>query len=107
MANALLGLGLQRGRPRRLLAYNCVEWMEIYAALARAGLLVAVPINFPPQRAGDRTSPAQHAEARAFVVQDDYARWSSRPANSRGIPNNTRFISFGATEPELARTTRR
>ena len=34
-----------QGRSRRLLAYNCVEWMEIYVALARAGL-VAVPINF-------------------------------------------------------------
>ena len=45
LANALLGLGLAKGDRVALLAYNCVEWMEIYVALAKAGL-VAVPINF-------------------------------------------------------------
>jgi fatty-acyl-CoA synthase len=34
LANALLGLGLAKGDRVALLAYNCVEWMEIYAALA-------------------------------------------------------------------------
>jgi fatty-acyl-CoA synthase len=32
LANALLGLGLQKGDRVGVLAYNCVEWMEIYAA---------------------------------------------------------------------------
>jgi len=45
LANGLRGLGLQKGDKVALLAYNCLEWIEIYAALARAGL-VAVPINF-------------------------------------------------------------
>ena len=45
LANALLGLGLAKGDRVGLLAYNCVEWMEIYVAVARAGL-VGVPINF-------------------------------------------------------------
>src|SRR3974377_778237 len=45
LANALLALGLQKGDRVAVLAYNCVEWMEIYAAAAKAGL-VAVPINF-------------------------------------------------------------
>src|SRR6476620_2489477 len=45
LANGLLGLGLTKGDRVGLLAYNCVEWMEIYVALARAGL-VAVPLNF-------------------------------------------------------------
>ena len=35
-----------------MLAYNCVEWLEIYAATAKAGL-VAVPINFRLVGAGD------------------------------------------------------
>jgi acyl-CoA synthetase (AMP-forming)/AMP-acid ligase II len=41
----LLALGLKKGDRVAVLAYNCVEWMEIYVGLARAGL-VAVPINF-------------------------------------------------------------
>jgi acyl-CoA synthetase (AMP-forming)/AMP-acid ligase II len=45
LANALTGLGLTRGDRVAVLGYNCVEWMEIYAALSKAGL-VAVPLNF-------------------------------------------------------------
>jgi acyl-CoA synthetase (AMP-forming)/AMP-acid ligase II len=45
LANALLGLGLAPGDRVAVFAYNRVEWAEIYAAVAKAGL-VAVPINF-------------------------------------------------------------
>jgi fatty-acyl-CoA synthase len=45
LANALLGLGLSKGDRVAILAYNTVEWLEIYAAAAKAGL-VAVPLNF-------------------------------------------------------------
>jgi len=45
LANALLGLGLSKGDRVAVLAYNRVEWAEIYAAAAKAGL-VTVPINF-------------------------------------------------------------
>jgi fatty-acyl-CoA synthase len=45
LAAGLLAMGLRAGDRVGLLAYNCLEWMEIYVALARAGL-VAVPINF-------------------------------------------------------------
>ncbi|MCB1907419.1 MAG: AMP-binding protein [Rhodocyclaceae bacterium] len=45
LAGSLLALGLKRGDRVGVLAYNCVEWMEIYVGLARAGL-VAVPLNF-------------------------------------------------------------
>jgi fatty-acyl-CoA synthase len=45
LADGLLCAGLKTGDRVGLLAYNCLEWMEIYVALARAGL-VAVPVNF-------------------------------------------------------------
>ena len=45
LADSLLSAGLQAGDRVGLLAYNCLEWMEMYVALARAGL-VAVPVNF-------------------------------------------------------------
>ena len=45
LANALSGIGLVRGDRVCVLAYNCLEWAEIYAATAIAGLIV-VPINF-------------------------------------------------------------
>jgi acyl-CoA synthetase (AMP-forming)/AMP-acid ligase II len=40
LANALAGLGLAKGDRVAVLAYNCVEWTEIYAATAKAGLSV-------------------------------------------------------------------
>jgi fatty-acyl-CoA synthase len=69
LAHAMVGLGLVKGDRVALLAYNTIEWLEIYAALARAGL-VAVPINF--RLAGPEIAYiVQHAEARAAIVQDD------------------------------------
>jgi fatty-acyl-CoA synthase len=35
LANALIGLGLKPGDRFAAIAYNCVEWMEIYAAAAK------------------------------------------------------------------------
>ena len=45
LAAGLLSQGLNPGDRVAVLAHNCIEWMEIYVALARAGL-VALPINF-------------------------------------------------------------
>lgn len=45
LANALTGLGLRKGDRVAVFAFNRVEWAEIYAAVAKAGLM-AVPVNF-------------------------------------------------------------
>jgi acyl-CoA synthetase (AMP-forming)/AMP-acid ligase II len=69
LANALLGLGLVKGDRVAVLAYNCIEWMEIYAAMAKAGL-VAVPVNFRLMGPEIRYI-VQDCGARAFIVQDE------------------------------------
>ncbi|MBU6437438.1 MAG: AMP-binding protein [Betaproteobacteria bacterium] len=69
VAHALLGLGLAPGDRVALLAYNAIEWLELYAGLARAGL-VAVPINFR-LRGPEIAYIVQHCEARAVVAQED------------------------------------
>lgn len=71
LANALLGLGLKKGDRVAILAYNCVEWAEIYAATAKAGI-VAVPINFR-LLGKDIRFIVENAEASALIVQDDLA----------------------------------
>ena len=53
-----------------VLAYNCLEWMEIYVALARAGL-VAVPINFR-LTAAEIAYIAAHAEAAAVIAGAEF-----------------------------------
>ncbi len=45
LAGALARLGLKKGDRIAVLAYNRIEWAEIYVAVARAGF-IAVPINF-------------------------------------------------------------
>jgi fatty-acyl-CoA synthase len=96
LANALLALGLTPGDRVALLAYNAAEWMEIYAALAAAGL-VAVPINFrltPPEIA----YIVQHSEARALIAQDELVdRVQPVLAELPSLPG--RCIVFGATHP--------
>jgi acyl-CoA synthetase (AMP-forming)/AMP-acid ligase II len=71
LANGLLGLGLKKGDRVALLAFNRVEWMEIYIALAKAGL-VAVPVNFRLVTPEVKYI-AEHCEARAFIVQEELA----------------------------------
>ena len=71
LGNALLGLGLAKGARVAVLAYNCIEWAEIYAATAKAGL-VAVPINF--RLVGKEVAfIVENAEAAAIIVQDELA----------------------------------
>jgi acyl-CoA synthetase (AMP-forming)/AMP-acid ligase II len=71
LANALLGLGLAKGDRVAVLAYNRVEWAEIFAATAKAGL-VAVPINFRLVGPEIRYI-VEDAEASALVVEDALA----------------------------------
>lgn len=70
LGNALLGLGLRKGDRVAILAYNCLEWMEIYAAVAKAGL-VAVPVNFR-LAAPEIRYILEDSGARAFVVAGDF-----------------------------------
>jgi acyl-CoA synthetase (AMP-forming)/AMP-acid ligase II len=96
LANALHGLGLAKGDRVALLAHNCVEWMEIYVGLARAGL-VAVPINF--RLVGPEIHYiAQHCEARAFVVQHDLVDNLMSIRDQLDIPSKC-LVHFGDGAP--------
>jgi fatty-acyl-CoA synthase len=92
LANALLGLGLDKGDRIAVLAYNCVEWMEIYAATAKAGL-VAVPINFR-LREDEIRYIVEDCAAGAFIVQHDLVESIARVRGEGTIPARN-FIHFG------------
>ncbi len=92
LANGLSGLGLDKGDRLAVLAYNCLEWAEIYAAAAKAGIIV-VPINF-----------RLTAEEAAFIIGDSGARAVIAQAGLIGIIEEIRpdlempaanFIHFG------------
>ena len=94
LANALLGLGLDKGDRVAVLAYNCVEWMEIYAATAKAGL-IAVPINFRLLDE-DILYILENCSARALIVQGELLA-SVEGIRSRLAISPTHIIQLGAT----------
>ena len=92
LANALRGLGLTKGDRVAILAYNCVEWCEIYAATAKAGL-VALPINF--RLMGKEVQfIVENAEAAALIVQDELIGVVEEARKDLAIAQG-RFIHFG------------
>jgi non-ribosomal peptide synthetase component E (peptide arylation enzyme) len=70
LANALTGLGLAKGDRVAVLAYNRVEWMEIYAALAKAASSPCRSISAWSDR---RSATCATLRARAPIVQDELA----------------------------------
>ncbi len=96
LANGLLALGLVKGDRVALLAYNCIEWLEMYVALARAGL-VAVPINFRLS-APEIAYIASHCEARAFIVQQELLGRVESIRADLSIESHA-FVCIGAPVP--------
>ena len=92
LANALLGLGLAKGGRVAVLAYNCVEWAEIYAATAKAGL-VAVPVNFRLLGPEVRFI-VENAGASALIVQDELLGVVEEVRADLPVPAGN-FIHFG------------
>jgi fatty-acyl-CoA synthase len=96
LANALHGLGLVKGDRVCILAYNCVEWMEIYGATALAGI-VAVPINF--RLVGKEIQYiVENCEARAVIVQDELLDAIETVRADLLVPARN-FIAFGGKCP--------
>jgi len=96
LANALTGIGLTKGDRVCVLAYNCVEWLEIYAAAALGGF-VAVPINF--RLVGPEIAYiAQNCEARALIVQDELLDAVESVRSELPVPAGN-FILFGSGRP--------
>jgi fatty-acyl-CoA synthase len=93
LANALLGLGLAKGDRVAVLAYNCVEWAEIYAATAKAGV-IAVPINFRLV-AAEVQYIITNAEASALIVQDELAGVIEDFRDHLPFPHD-RIVHFGS-----------
>jgi len=92
LGNALLGLGLKPGDRVAVLAYNALEWVEIYAATAKAGL-VGVPVNFR-LTAPEALYIIRDCGAAAVIVQDDLAGVIETIRADLGIPDG-RIVQFG------------
>ncbi|MCX8023464.1 MAG: AMP-binding protein [Syntrophorhabdaceae bacterium] len=101
LANALSDMGMKKGDRLAVLAYNCVEWMDIYAAAAKGGFIV-VPIMFRLS-APEMEYNINHSECKAFIVQGGIDRrdgkefpWINMVNSMKGnLPTVENYIAFG------------
>jgi acyl-CoA synthetase (AMP-forming)/AMP-acid ligase II len=96
LAAGLAALGLAKGDRIAVLAYNRVEWAEIYVAVAKAGL-VAVPINFRLTAAEARFICEDCAVA-ALLVEDALIGIGEALRAQLAI-DPARFIHIGGRTP--------
>ena len=91
LAAGLRGLGLAKGERVGVLATNCVEWMEIYVAMARAGLVV-VPLNF--RLTGPEIAYILgHAEVGAVIAGEEFQSMVDGVRGELGLPAG-RFVTL-------------
>lgn len=96
LANALLGLGLARGDRVAVLAYNRLEWAEIYLAAAKAGL-VAVPLNFR-LLAGDIRYIAEDCAVSAIIAEEALGTLIDEVREALPLPPD-RYLRIGGASP--------
>jgi fatty-acyl-CoA synthase len=98
LADGLLSAGLKTGDRVGLLAYNCLEWLEIYVALARAGL-VAVPVNF--RLTGPEIAYIlNNAEVSAVIAGAEFCDMLDAHKTDLALPAGRRFVLGDAPDTD-------
>ncbi len=105
LANALADMGLKKGDRFAALGYNCVEWMDIYAAAAKGGFIV-VPIMFRLSTP-EMEYNINHSECKAFLVQGgknprdgkEFPWIEMADGMKKNLPTVEKYISFAVDNP--------
>jgi fatty-acyl-CoA synthase len=97
LANALSDLGMKKGDRFAALAYNAVEWMEIYAASAKGGF-ICVPLMF--RLAGPEMEYIlNHCEAKVLIVQDQWVDHVN--GMKKNLSTVEHYVSFAVENPKF------
>jgi len=106
LANALADMGMKKGDRFAALAYNCAEWMDLYAAAAKGGFII-VPIMF--RLSGPEMEyNINHSECKVFIVQGGVDKkdgkefpWISMVNGmKKNLTTVEKYISFGFDAPK-------
>jgi len=96
LANAWLGMGLKKGDRIATLLYNVIEYMEIYAAAAKAGVVIA-PVNF--RWVGPEIEyVVNNSESKAFMCSEEFLGEVEAVKGNFEQVGSDRFIFVGARE---------
>jgi acyl-CoA synthetase (AMP-forming)/AMP-acid ligase II len=101
LANALRGIGLGKGDRVVVLAYNRLEWLEIYVAIEKAGL-VLVPVNF--RLVGPEIAYLVENSGAAACIVEDALEDRLGDVRAAGLIAEDRIIRLGGAAPAGARS---
>jgi acyl-CoA synthetase (AMP-forming)/AMP-acid ligase II len=98
LANGFIDMGLKKGERLAVISTNCLEFLEIYTAVAKAGIVV-VPINWrlAPM---DMQFIINNSDAKAVIVRDEFVK--NIEIIRKNLPNvpEQNFIFIGDETPE-------
>ena len=93
LANAWLDMGLKKGDRISVLLYNVMEFMDIYLAAAKAGMVV-VPINF--RWVGSEIEyVVNDSGSKAFICSEEFVKGVDSAKDSFEQVASGRFIFVG------------
>jgi acyl-CoA synthetase (AMP-forming)/AMP-acid ligase II len=97
LANALLGLGIEKGNVVAILEVNCNQYMEVYYAGAKTGAIF-VPLNFRAKK-DELVHMLNNSEANVLFVGERYVDQvnSMRPE----LPLIKHYISIESKQDEM------
>ena len=93
LSNALTKMGVKKGDRFAILAYNCVEWLEIYASAAKSGQ-ITVPIMFR-LAVPEIEYVINHCECKALIVAKEFVQMVNSFRNKLPTIPKGNFIYFG------------
>ena len=105
LANAMADMGMKKGDRFAVLAYNCVEWMDFYAAAAKGGFTI-VPIMF--RLSGPEMEyNINHSECKVFIVQGGADKKDGKEfpwikmvdGMKKNLSTVTHYLAFGFGDP--------
>ncbi len=93
LAHALSEMGVKKGDRFAILAYNCLEWLEIYAAAAKGGQ-ICVPIMFR-LALPEIEYVINHAECEAFFVAKEFVATANSIRDKLPTISEKNYVYWG------------
>jgi len=98
LANALLKMGLRKGDRVAVMMYNCIEFIEIYCAFAKIGV-VGVPVSWRYIEK-EVEYVVNNCDARAIIVEEDFIDCINHVRSSFEKIEDKNYLLIGKTAPK-------
>jgi acyl-CoA synthetase (AMP-forming)/AMP-acid ligase II len=98
LANSLLDMGLHKGDRVAVMLHNCAEYVEIYCAFSKAGLVVT-PINW--RHVGKEIEyVVKNSDAKAMILSNEFVEIVDRVRPRLRRISDTNYMAVGRTTPQ-------